>query len=141
MERFFVENGLNSLGILHNNCVPFGRYGICGTRGWIFEKGEPQDVKVLARETGRLETSLKDCQQQGLEPIVFLHYPPVYLTERSEPILEVLKRYQVRQCYYGHLHSASTRHSVNGPWQGIQLALISSDYLGFDPVRVVDWDE
>lgn len=138
MERFFSEKGLDSLEILHNNCVPFGRYGICGTRGWIFEKGEPQDVKVLARENGRLEVSLADCAGKGLEPIVFLHYPPVYLQERSEPILETLGKYGVRRCYYGHLHGASTRWAVNGPWNGLELALISSDYLRFDPVLVAE---
>lgn len=141
MERFFAENGLSSLEILHNNCVPFGRYGICGTRGWIFEKGEPQDIKVLAREAGRLETSLCECKQRGLEPIAFLHYPPVYLMERSEPILEMLAKYQVRRCYYGHLHGASTRQAVNGPWNGLELTLISSDYLCFDPIWVADCEE
>lgn len=138
MERFFSEKGLNSLEILHNNCVPFGKYGICGTRGWIFEKGEPQDIKVLSRENGRLEVSLAECVKKGLEPIAFLHYPPVYLQERSEPILETLFKYRVRRCYYGHLHGPSTRNAVNGPWQGLELTLISSDFLCFDPAWIAD---
>ncbi len=140
MEHFFSENGLNSLCILHNNCVPFGPFGICGTRGWIFENGEPQDVKVLARETGRLEASLGECSRMGLEPIVFLHYPPLYGAERSKPILEMLQKYQVRRCFYGHLHGSAIRAAFLGPWNSIQMSLVSCDFLQFDPLLVETLD-
>jgi len=137
MERFFSEKGLTSLEILHNNCVAFGKYGLCGTRGWIFEKGEPQDIKVLARENGRLEASLSDCAQKGLEPIVFLHYPPVYLQERNDPILETMEKYGVRRCYYGHLHGASHGLAIEGQWDGIDFKLVAADKLNFKPYLVI----
>ena len=35
MRRFFAENGLDSLEILHNNCFFYGEYALCGTRGWF----------------------------------------------------------------------------------------------------------
>ncbi len=136
MEHFFERNGLNSLSILHNNCVPFGRFGICGTRGWIFENGEAQDAKVLARENGRLEASLAECRRMGLEPIVFLHYPPLYGAERSRPILNTLLEHRVRRCFYGHLHGPAIRAAFLGPWHGVEMSLVSCDFLGFDPLLV-----
>ncbi len=141
MEHFFSENGLNSLFILHNNCVPFGPFGICGTRGWIFENGEAQDAKVLARETGRLEASLADCVRQGLTPLVFLHYPPLYGSERSKPILDTLLEFQVRRCFYGHLHGSAIHAAFLGPWHGIEMSLVSCDFLRFDPVLVESLEE
>ena len=32
---------------------------ICGSRGWLFDQGEPADQKVIAREAGRLEASIR----------------------------------------------------------------------------------
>ena len=33
MKRFFAENGLDTLEILHNNCLFYGDIALCGTRG------------------------------------------------------------------------------------------------------------
>ncbi len=35
MRRFFAENGLDTLEILHNNCLWYGEKALCGTRGWF----------------------------------------------------------------------------------------------------------
>mgnify|MGYP000789417743 CR=1 FL=1 len=37
MERFFAENGLTTMEILHNNCRFYGDVALCGTRGWFYE--------------------------------------------------------------------------------------------------------
>ena len=37
MERFFTENGLTTMEILHNNCRFYGDVALCGTRGWFYE--------------------------------------------------------------------------------------------------------
>ncbi len=137
MEAFFAGNRLDSLKILHNNCVAYENYGICGTRGWIFEKGEPQDVKVLAREAGRLEASIQDALKKGLEPLVFLHYPPVFGEEISQPILNLLMKYEIRRCYYGHLHGPAIYHAVRGSWFGLEFYLISADSLNFTPFQIL----
>ena len=77
MRRFFAENGLATLDILHNNCHFYGDYAICGTRGWFYEEDQKaHDEKVLNREVGRLEASLKLAE--GRPILAFLHYPPLY---------------------------------------------------------------
>lgn len=135
MDRFLVENGFDTLQILSNNSFEYGDYAICGTRGWIFEQGQPQDQKIVAREAGRLRMSLDDAAKRfpGKERLVFLHYPPVYGNETNESILQVLKEYGIRRCWYGHIHSAGCRFALNGEYDGVQYRLISSDYLKFAP--------
>ena len=38
MKKFFEENGISSIDILHNNCYAYGEYALCGTRGWFYEE-------------------------------------------------------------------------------------------------------
>lgn len=39
MDGFISENNYN-MKILHNNHYAYGKYGICGTRGWVSINGE-----------------------------------------------------------------------------------------------------
>ncbi|EKC60886.1 phosphohydrolase, partial [human gut metagenome] len=73
MERFFAENGLTTMEILHNNCRFYGDVALCGTRGWFYELDNQgtHNEKVLLREVGRLETSLKAAGDR--EKLCFLH--------------------------------------------------------------------
>ena len=79
MQRFFDEHGLRSLEILHNNCLYYNDISLCGTRGWFYELDNQgtHNEKMLAREVGRLEISLK-MAGESCEKICFLHYPPLY---------------------------------------------------------------
>lgn len=58
---FFAAHDMHTMDILNNNCYFYGDYAICGTRGWFYEeaRGEAHDRKIMLREVGRLETSLK----------------------------------------------------------------------------------
>ena len=137
MEDTFEEWGFQSLHILHNNCYTYENYALCGTRGWVNMPGEPQDAKVLAREAGRLTASLDGAKKTGLTPLVFLHYPPIYGTSFNYDILDVLYKYDVKYCWYGHLHGPSIRNALNGEYDGIKMQLISGDFLQFRPHRIV----
>lgn len=134
--RFFDTHGFDSLEILHNNAYVYGNYALCGTRGWFYEEdhGTEHDRKMLLREVGRLETSLKAGGE--LEKIVFLHYPPVFRTYRCEEILNLLQEYRVRRCYYGHIHGRGIPMAFQG-WIGCtEFRLVSADAVGFTPVPV-----
>lgn len=137
LSRFFEENGIGSVSILHNNCFAYEKTGICGTRGWISENGEPADEKVLAREAGRLEMSVAAAEKQGLRPMVFLHYPPLYIYGENAPIMEVLRRHNITEVFYGHIHGRRGHSlAVRGVRNGINYHLISSDYLQFMPLDI-----
>ena len=137
MNRFFQEKGFDTLHILHNNCHYYGDIALCGTRGWFYEEEkEGQSAKVFNRELQRLETSLKAAGEA--EKLCFLHYPPVYQGYTCPEILRLLRDYGVRQCYYGHLHGASHRRSIEGEYNGTRFSLVSADYLGFIPKKICD---
>lgn len=137
MNNFLSEQNFNTLEILHNNCCQYEEYGICGTRGWINEPNVEFDAKVLAREAQRLETSIKAALAKELKPIVFLHYPPIYAGSCNYDILDVLYKYKIRDCYYGHLHGKSCDYAINGERDGINFRLISCDFLQFKPIKIM----
>ena len=136
MEDFFTAHGLNSLRILHNNCVVSEELALCGSRGWLFETGQASDQKVINREAMRLEASIREAEKTGFTPVVFLHYPPVYGENESPQILDVLVRHKIKRCYYGHIHASGCRYAIDGTYLGIRFFLCSSDYLRFDPLLV-----
>lgn len=135
MDRYLAENGFDKLQILSNNSFEYENIAICGTRGWILEQGQQQDQKIIAREAGRLTMSLQDAEKRfpGKEKLVFLHYPPVFGMETNESILQVLKDFGIKRCWYGHIHSGGCRFALNGEYEGVQYRLISADYLKFTP--------
>ena len=126
-DNFFKENGLLTLNVLHNNYYEYEGFGICGTRGWINDGSEHADAKVIKREAMRLDRSIQSAIDMGLKPIVFLHYPPVYGNDT---------KYDIKLCFYGHLHSYATKNALNGRCYGIEFRLISSDYLHFSPLDI-----
>ncbi len=138
MNNFLAENGFDSIFILHNNHYAYENYGICGTRGWINDDSEPADAKVLAREAQRLETSIASAENAGLEPLVFLHYPPLYGNEYNPDLLEVMYRHNIKRCWYGHIHGRKGhQNAVNGERDGIFFQLVSADYVQFCPVKIM----
>ena len=135
--KFCEEQCFSDQWILNNNHYEYDGWAICGTRGWFFEEDQngTHDEKVFKRELLRLEASLKSAGD--LPKIVFLHYPPKYKGYECQPILDLLKQYDVRRCFYGHLHGASHGLALEGQWDGIEYRLVSADRLDFCPLRVL----
>lgn len=136
--KFCQENGFENLYLLNNNCYEYGDYAICGTRGWFFEeeRSGQHDEKVFKRELIRLEASLKAAGEKT--KYVFLHYPPRYKGYECGEILALLEKYDVKRCFYGHLHGGSHRLAMEGLWDGVDFKLCAADYLGFKPFKVFD---
>lgn len=134
---FCQENDFSDMLILNNNAYVYEDIAICGTRGWFFEEdaavGSHND-KIFKRELIRLETSLK--QAEGKEIYCFLHYPPRYRGYECPEILELLKKYQVKLCCYGHLHGDSHKLAIEGEHDGVEFRLCAADHLRFRPLRI-----
>ena len=92
-------------------------------------------MKVLNREVGRLETSIKEGLKLSDDIVVFLHYPPVYGEYVCEEIIEILKKYNIKNVYHGHIHGAGFNHSID-EYDGIKFKLISCDCIHFTPMIV-----
>lgn len=134
--KFCEENGFSNMELLNNNCFFYEDWALCGTRGWFFEeeRSGQHDEKVFRRELMRLEASLKAAGDR--EKLVFLHYPPRYRGYTCPEILQLLEKYSVRRCFYGHLHGASHCLAIEGVWNGVDYRLLASDYLDFRPFQV-----
>jgi predicted phosphohydrolase len=135
--KFCEERGFTQQWILNNNHYEYDGHAICGTRGWFFEeeRSGQHDEKVFKRELLRLEASLRSAGE--LPKMVFLHYPPRYKGYCCEEILELLERYDVRRCFYGHLHGPSHKLAMEGLWDGVEFRLVSADHLDFKPFKVI----
>ena len=139
MRNFFDANGLDSIEILHNNCLFYGETALCGTRGWFYELDNEgtHNGKMLAREAGRLETSLK-MAGESCEKICFLHYPPLYQGYECPEIIRLLNLYNVKECYFGHLHGAAQKRVLAGFHYNIDFHLVAADFLDFVPKKIRD---
>lgn len=135
--HFCQEQGFTDQLILNNNHYEYEGYAICGTRGWFFEeeRSGQQDEKIFKRELLRLETSLKSAGD--LPKLVFLHYPPRYKGYECKEILQLLSQYQVRRCFYGHLHGPSHKLAMEGLWDDVEYRLVAADFLDFKPMKVI----
>jgi predicted phosphohydrolase len=148
LRAFCEEKGFDSIEFLHNDAIFAEGKVLCGSRGWMCEdKMTEQDQKVLRRESLRFRISLEKATkladakeaETGTRPelICFSHYPVVTAAQRENPILDVLKQYGVKECYYGHLHGAGASNlAVQGEVDGITFRLVAADYLDFTPLKI-----
>jgi len=128
--------------IIQNDFVDGGSFNICGTRGWMLpgdDRFKGSDDKVYKRELIRLELSLSKASQASLKPIiVMIHYPP--FNEKGEPskFVDIMKKYNVKTCIYGHLHGEGLKKVTEGIYDDIQYIMVSCDYLDFKVRKIYE---
>ncbi len=142
MKKFLQENNFTNIDFLYNNSFEFEEKILCGTRGWNITD-EENNEKLINRELGRLELSLKDGikkYNKGKEIIVFMHYPPItnnmIYSGAENKFINLMKKYNIKKCYYGHLHGQSIKDAVEGEIQGINFKLVSADSLDFKLIKL-----
>ncbi|MBE6720481.1 MAG: serine/threonine protein phosphatase [Ruminococcaceae bacterium] len=131
MNKFISDYEFDTIQILQNNSFVVDGVSVCGSRGWMFESTEEHDEKVLNREVGRIKMSLDSAVCE--EKILFLHYPPVTTDQSCEAIMSLINEYNIKNCYYGHLHGAAARFAIDDTINNCRFELISCDRLGFIP--------
>ena len=140
LREFTAECGFDDIEFLQNNSFMYEDVAICGTRGWInpgWDNFGGEDRKIFDREVLRLELSLNSVKECN-EIYVFTHYPPMPVSLKENEFVQMMKKYPVTKCIYGHLHAAAHRNAVEGTINGIEYKLVSGDYLGFDPIKLHD---
>ena len=66
------------------------------------------------------------------------HFPPLVALEAGDGrMIDLMKKYGVTECLYGHLHNISPRDSVTQTICGIRFRLVAADYLEFNPIRIL----
>ncbi len=141
LELFLTGNNFSSISFMHNNSVKVGSTAICGTRGWICPGDDgfnAEDRKIYSRELQRLELSIKSALSNDTDNIIAaLHYPPFNSKKQPTEFLEIMKKYGVKLCVYGHLHGEGFKNAVEGEIDGIVYKLVSADFLKFNPFRLL----
>ncbi|MCI8760357.1 MAG: serine/threonine protein phosphatase [Clostridia bacterium] len=143
MRNFLEENQFKNIDFIYNTAYEFENYIIAGTRGWG-QNEEGEDQKLLKREVARLELSLKKANElnenQEKEILVFLHYPPLIhnniINNEMSEFVKMMKKYDIKKCFYGHLHSTSIREAIEGNYYGIDFKLVSADGLDFQLFKI-----
>lgn len=138
MRNFLKKNKFKNIDFIYNNSYLVENKILTGTRGWNLLDTE-NSSKMIKRESIRLQLAIEDgIKKYGddKEIIVFMHYPPISNTNRKSEFLKILKQYDIKRCYYGHLHGKSHQDAVEGIVDGIEFKLISADYLNFDVIKV-----
>lgn len=137
MRNYLNENNFLDIEFLYNNSYKYNDKVIVGSRGWNFSD-ETEDKKILAREALRFELSIQDgINKYGTENefVAFMHYPPITMTQlknnESTEFMRIMKKYNISNCFYGHLHGNSIQEAVEGNIEGIELKLVSADALDF----------
>jgi len=141
--EFFEKHGISTVDFLFNNAHECDGYIIAGTRGWYNDEdatNAPDGVdfeKLSNREAQRLELSLKEASAIKLASpekpiIVFMHFPPFWNGKASDGLIEILKKYDIKEVYYGHIHGNYTV-PPSFEYEGIKMSIVSADYLKFIP--------
>ena len=141
--EIFEKHDIKTIDFLFNNAFETEDIIVAGTRGWYYDEdaaNAPDNAdfaKLTNREQLRLRTSLNfanslKSNSPEKEIVVFMHFPPYWNGKASENIIAVLKEYGIRRIYYGHIHGNYTVPPVF-EYDGIEMNIISSDYLDFIP--------
>ena len=143
MNNYLKENNFSNIYFLYNNAYLVENKIIVGTRGWVNNFNSEENYKILKRENDRLKLSIeKGISEFGenKEIIAILHYPPItqtnILKNETTPFIKMLREYNIKKCYYAHLHGDSHKDAFEGNINEIEFKLVSSDYLNFDLCKI-----
>jgi predicted phosphohydrolase len=126
--------GGGGMTFVQNDCIPVddGRIAVCGTRGWVCPGDvhfKEEDKVPYRREMMRVEMILQKAAQLGCEhTLLMLHYPPVCNLTEPSGFTELLEKYQVPLCIFGHLHGMQPGTMFPRVYNGTLLHLVSADY-------------
>lgn len=140
MRNFLKENKFKNIDFIYNNSYEYDGYIIAGTRGWT-QSDDNEDKRLVSRELIRLELSIQDGIKNfgdNKPIIVCMHYPPIVKNNNSNRIefAEIMEKYNVEKCIYGHLHGTSQIGLIEGKINKIDYKMVSCDYTNFELIKI-----
>ncbi len=152
----------SSIHLIQNNAFHWGDVSIAGARLWdtpeygfgqfieyrenpraqiltAREKDQDEAERIFQRELGRLELSLKCLDKlSGPVRIAMTHYPPIGADLKDSRASQILEKYKIHTCVFGHLHNVKRGIPLFGEKNGIRYLLTSCDYLDFQPLKIFE---
>lgn len=139
MENFVKANNFDNIFFLYNNSYEFENKIIVGTRGWTLTDEDEKNERIKAREVERLKLSIEDgIKKYGndKEIIACMHYPPLNKNCLDTEFTEMLEKYNVTKCIYGHLHGKAQEEGITGKINNIEYIMASCDYTDFKLIKI-----
>ncbi len=163
LRRFFDEKDFNKLEILQcdGKVIVDDKnarlWAISGSRFWNMphEQKTEKDKMIYARELKRADLSLADVERQlkvltnsknpsginiyneyKVTRVFMSHFPLIDALEKHTEALDLLKKYNIDICIYGHLHAYSHKLIVEGEYEGISFYCVAADYRNFVPLEL-----
>ena len=69
-----------------------------------------------------------------------MHYPPItkarIISQQEAEFVNLMKKYNVKRCYYGHLHGISISDAIEGNVEGREFKLVSADSMDFKLLKI-----
>ena len=145
-EAFFEKHGITTISFLFNNAIETEEFIVAGTRGWYNDENAqnaPDNAdfeKLTNRENLRLKTSRAEAKRlqessPNKEIVVFMHFPPFWNGKASDGLIQLLHEYGIKRLYFGHIHG-NYNIEPHFTYEGIEMHIISADYLKFTPELV-----
>ncbi len=134
MREYLNNNEIENIDFIYNNSYEFENNIIAGTRGWNLTEENSEDKKIKDREKNRLENSIKYGIEQfgdNKDIIVCMHYPPIIKGNTKNEFTEILEKYNVKKCIYGHLHGKVQLNALEGIYNNIEYIMVSCDHTDF----------
>jgi len=124
---------------LQNDHLVFDGVAVCGARGWNLPVQNDQDYerdkRIFLRERNRLALSLQSAPAD-LPKIAMLHYPPCYHHQEEVGFCDILEKFKVELCVFGHLHGEDHRLALRGRHNNVNYVFCAADAVDFTPVRI-----
>ena len=141
-EQFTFLQGRGAMAIDGHRAVAFG-----GSRAYLCPNDsafkEETDLSIYKRELLRVEAALQEMDQllkQARQEnpsireevrILLLHYPPFNDENEASGFTELMEKYKVDHCLFGHLHDENSFKRIPANFGATPRHLASADYLHF----------
>lgn len=154
--------GLKSCYFIHNQAFTIGPLSVAGARLWdsseygfteiinysddyvpqaVSEEERAKSEAQFEKELGRLKLSLSALSSEASYKVAMTHYPPIGLDLAPSRASKLLEEGGVDYCLFGHLHNLKKGQKFFGKKGGIDYVLVSGDYLGFEPLLILEFEE
>ena len=131
----------------------FGNVSIVAQRLWDFDdifpwpghyKSKPINEKIAPKELMRLEKQLQLLpQDKNKIRILMVHFPPIAFDGSPGVLSDLINKYNVDYCIYGHVHGQKPDPNLKAANCQIgctKFILASCDWLKMEPIEICSYN-